>query len=64
VHSNTKEAEDTLVNMNNNVWAFLSFLLVDRGMKQEFVDRLLEACCDPTLKHSLLSTNGTRRRRG
>jgi hypothetical protein len=52
VHNNSKEAEDVLVNMNQNIWAFLLHLLPGMGYPREFVVRLLEVACDPQLKHT------------
>ena len=52
VHNNSKEAEDILANMNQNIWAFLLHLLPGMGYPREFVVRLLEGACDPQLKHT------------
>ena len=52
VHNNSKEAEDVLANMNENIWAYLKHLLPGMGYPLEFVERLLEASCDPQLKHT------------
>ena len=47
--SNAPEAEVMVGQMQKNVAAYLWFYLLDQGMPEEFIRRLLDESCDPTL---------------